>query len=640
MKKIFNIFSVISLIAMMVFTACDPLEDVYDELDAVDTGIEKAIEVSLSSDDYETIADALRELGTAEDSANADFIEANQYFTDEIMGADNVPYYLMETYGSYGLNSSAEVTFNYNGEVPADLAVYTEAEEYELSNADYNLGGFEIGATKYFFPSKPASLYLVDILNQTITTAQDGDIMLMTYMESDVKPTIDTTETQDIAIYTESFPNEDDLGTFTSININGEQDWEWASYGDGCAKMSGYGGEALDNQNLLVSANISLADVEEVKLNFNHAINYMGDEYWDQLSVLITDDYNEATPIDSPWDELTIPNWTTGASWSFENSGDIDLTAYAGENIRIAFLYTSSTENAATWEIGDVFVEMPGSASVIGADPSEVSVFYAFDGSTWEAVEDVYYLTGADYDAMGAPGNYDNFSSSELPSAYLPAFVEYMYPTLGNDYARTIIYKFYNGSGTVRLGTTFTKSDGEWESSYDYIAEETQRFLVAGSMGNWIFDPTVSFEMGSTDYAMVVEEVKSSLGSDYIDSYGTAEYYSGASSYYSNFDLRISKREEYDPTTFEGLSEDEATTIIISRLAEAMQYLLQNKYPDATPQVSGVDVHYFVTFESYNNDFSRSTWVADMQCITAGNVPQFELVDNTFTRDGEAVVVE
>jgi len=639
MKKITSIFSYLALAGVVFFSSCNPNEEIYDELDAVDTGFEKHIEVTLSSSNYQDIADMARANGTSEDSLIADKIEANEYFTEEILAADYVPYYLNETYGSYGLMSSAQVSFNYNGSVPEELTMYTEAEEYELGNADYNLAGFEVGVTKYFFPDQPADVYLSSVLDETIENPQENDILLVSYMESDVNPTIDTTDTQDISVYEEGFPNEGDFGTFTPLNISGDQEWYWQSYGDGCATMAGYDGGAQPNEDMLISDPVSLEGIEEVKLNFSQAVNYMNDGYWDQLKVLITDDYNSDDPVSSDWEELTVPNWPPGSDWSFYESGDIDLTAYAGQTIHIAFFYTSSTENACTWEIGDVNILTPGEASVEGAEPFETVTYFTFDGDSWGETEDVYFLNAADYNQMGDPGNYDNFSSSDLPQDYLPKFMDYKYPVAGEGVTKTIVYKFYNGSGTVKLATTFTVDGGEWESSYNYIDQQTQRFLVAGERGHWIFDPTVRFTMANSDYMLIVEAVTANLGNDFVDSYGTAEYYTGASSYYGNFDLRISQRVEFDPETFEGLSEEEAKDEIIRRLELALQYLLQSKFPDAVPQVSGVDVHYIVTFDSYNNDFTRSTWVADMKCVEAGNPPQFELTDNTFMQDGNPVVV-
>lgn len=634
MKKITSIFSYLLLATVILFTACNPNEEIYDELDEVDTGLQKEIEVTLTSTDYQNIADlAYEDATTPEDSSKAAFIESNQYFNDDIPAADYVPYYLEDTYGAYGLNSSAEVTFDYNTQLPEEFEQYTTAEEYELEDADYILAGPQVGAAQYFFPDKPAEQLLPDVLAETVSDAAENDIVLVSYEQSDVN--FDTASSQGGVIYEEDFfPEEDNLGSFTAYNVSGEQDWFWQSYGEGCATMNGYDGSDQENQNLLVSSEISLEDVEEVKMNFSQAVNYMDEGFWDQLQVVITDDYNPDSPIDSPWDELTVPNWPPGNNWDFYPSGNIDLSSYIGSTVRIAFFYTSSTENACTWEVGDVQV-----LSAEEPDTQTIETFYQFDGAEWATIDDVYYLNAHDYDEMGSPGQYDNFSGSDLPKDYLLNFVEAKYPLAQNEVSKTIVYKFYNGSNTIKLASTFTAENGEWTSSFNYIDQTTQRFLVAEKRGKWIFDPTVRFEMVSTDYQYVVDAVQAEYGSEFVDDFGTGEFYTGANSYYNNFDIRISERLDYEPETFEGLSDEEANNLIHQRLVLAMQLLLENKYPEAVPQVSGVDVHYIVTFESYNNDFSRSTWVADMVCVSAGNPPEFELVDNTFMRDGEPVVV-
>ena len=42
------------------------------------------------------------------------------------------------------------------------------------------------------------------------------------------------------------------------------------------------------------------------------------------------------------WEEVTIPNYSTGADNKFVASGDIDLSKFAGKTIQFAFHYKSS----------------------------------------------------------------------------------------------------------------------------------------------------------------------------------------------------------------------------------------------------------------------------------------------------------
>lgn len=56
--------------------------------------------------------------------------------------------------------------------------------------------------------------------------------------------------------------------------------------------------------------------------------------------------------------ELTIPNWFGGTNWTFVNSGNIDLSDYAGKTVHFIFRYTPSGTNAnGTWEVKDFTIK-------------------------------------------------------------------------------------------------------------------------------------------------------------------------------------------------------------------------------------------------------------------------------------------
>lgn len=60
---------------------------------------------------------------------------------------------------------------------------------------------------------------------------------------------------------------------------------------------------------------------------------------------------------DGEWSDVAIPNRGTGTSWTWVSSGDIDLSAYKGKNIKFAFVYKSTESEAATVEIKNVKLE-------------------------------------------------------------------------------------------------------------------------------------------------------------------------------------------------------------------------------------------------------------------------------------------
>lgn len=65
-------------------------------------------------------------------------------------------------------------------------------------------------------------------------------------------------------------------------------------------------------------------------------------------------------------DNVTTATWTTlnaewseGKSWTFVNSGKIDLKDYVGKKVRLAFAYKSTSECAPTIEVKNVSVTEP-----------------------------------------------------------------------------------------------------------------------------------------------------------------------------------------------------------------------------------------------------------------------------------------
>ena len=252
---------------------------------------------------------------------------------------------------------------------------------------------------------------------------------------------------------------------------------------------------------------------------------------------------------------------------------------------------------------------------------SNLSEYYRFDGSVWAPFEvdlpdgvSVYELSADDYDSMGEnsgqPGKYNDFDSSIPPENYLDKFLSINFPYAVEGDKIAVVYNYYSG-GIEKRADEYTLTNGVWQP-YESVVEKTDQFIHTGVDG-WLFDPSVVFKMVSSDYQIIVDDVKSKFGDEYVDSYGTAEFYYGAGSYYSNFDFRDGKWNSSAFATWqdalkEGISES----------------LLPNKFPDAVAQVSGVDVLYKVTFDTYDGGYDQYTYV--FQCTKSGPNPEFEFV--------------
>ena len=101
----------------------------------------------------------------------------------------------------------------------------------------------------------------------------------------------------------------------------------------------------------LVSPVIDLTDKQNAVLTFSHAGKFFTNVAEEaQLLVKLEADGAE-------WAPVAIPNHVTNENFDWVESGDIDLSAYNNEKIRIAFRYSNTEANkGGTWEIKNVVV--------------------------------------------------------------------------------------------------------------------------------------------------------------------------------------------------------------------------------------------------------------------------------------------
>ncbi|HOP03954.1 MAG TPA: DUF5689 domain-containing protein [Tenuifilaceae bacterium] len=150
-----------------------------------------------------------------------------------------------------------------------------------------------------------------------------------------------------------------DLGSFSRYNILGTQAWKWTDYDDGCAVMSGFEGGNFANEDWLVSPAIDLTGRNNVVMNIKEAINYINPATGlNDMQILVSSDYQGGDPTASgTWTALSGFNRPAGNNWTFVESGNIDMSAYDGETIYVAFKYISNSTKAASWEVTKVQLE-------------------------------------------------------------------------------------------------------------------------------------------------------------------------------------------------------------------------------------------------------------------------------------------
>ena len=623
MKKILLYLPII----MLTFWSCDQMDEIYDDLDKnVVVPYSESIEYLFTSADYKLASQAALVVATnASDSALATSIEKDMAFNDLYTASNFVGPILAANFPALNLTSVALVTYNVETGTSEAHLPYLDADDYELDVDDYNSVGGLTEIKGYFIPSSLPDASIPGILATEIASPEADDIVMVTYKYYDVEPTDSLSSVEIFAEDFSEYANYDSIGSngWSQVEEVGAREWTAREYsGNVYAQYSSYGSDE-ENVSWLISPEIELGDNNN-KLTFDVNIGYYTHS---GLQVLISEDFDGSNFGTATWDDITsdftIPTEPTNDYGDFASAGLVDLD-YSGD-IYIAFKYTGDGANSetTTYQIDNIVV-----TSGIEDLSDEYNVYYEYSGTAWSMSDDVKAIQPVEYDAMGSPGKYNNFSSSAAPENYLPQFLASYYPYAQEGDVKTISYRYYSG-GTVTMLDDYVYESGVWKV-VSSIVENTDQYIY--SPVGWVFDPTVKFTMIASDYALITVSVLADNPSyGYTD--GSREFYYGSVSKYANFDLRISKRDEFSIPGFDGLTDADAIALMWERMPEAINLMLTLKYPDAVTAVSGIDVHYFVTFYTYENDLSSNYYTIEFQCTKAG--PSSE-----FTQIGDIEIVE
>lgn len=156
-------------------------------------------------------------------------------------------------------------------------------------------------------------------------------------------------------IFSESFANGQGNFTIQDVNLSSGLNYVWthdATYH--CMKASAYAsGQNHESESWLVSPVIDLSSVTTATLKIDHAVNKAQPQ--GALFVMVSTNYSGDFAA-ATWNELNISAWPEGTSWTFVSATG-DLTSYVGQNVAIAFKYTSTNTASATWEVKNFVVE-------------------------------------------------------------------------------------------------------------------------------------------------------------------------------------------------------------------------------------------------------------------------------------------
>ncbi|MCK9421179.1 MAG: choice-of-anchor J domain-containing protein [Bacteroidales bacterium] len=179
--------------------------------------------------------------------------------------------------------------------------------------------------------------------------------ILINYKTDGTPPAATATTPNAYIINSENF-NSGTFGTWTQMTTAGDTSWiidmTHGVGGTPCTKASGYFNSANHLTEMwLISPALNLNHYTNGIFNFQTAKNYTGPI----LEVLISNDYNgTGTPDEFTWIPLSAT--LSPGGWAWTSSGNIDISAYSGQSVYLAFKFSSTDTESATWEVDDILV--------------------------------------------------------------------------------------------------------------------------------------------------------------------------------------------------------------------------------------------------------------------------------------------
>ncbi|MDA3818759.1 MAG: choice-of-anchor J domain-containing protein [Prolixibacteraceae bacterium] len=595
----------ITLALMIAFSSCNMVNPLEEELDEIGNDFNQEINYTLTDDDYNALNDHI----LYRDSSNveiADFIVANKYLTNEIPSTEYLPI-LLEVLWPNLEGAKANITFNFNGEAPAELTKIAAAKSYTIDHSDYEKIDSTLGFLNYFAPPYIPGNYIPNILKHNVKYEGTPDTVVVEYQYSDNQVKVDFTK-QINAEFSEFF-DDSNLGLFEKIDLKGSQSWKYVPKDNGAALINGYDDKIFDNEDWLISPVIDLTEVTNTHLRLKHNVRYYENE---SLQLLVTTDINSPAK-EANWSDYQINNPGTEID-EYVYSNFYNLTSYDGKKIKIALKYTSSADasKAPEWSVSEIMVGNYDYKVVGGGNNYFVQHYYQFDSinAKWLPIEDITRLNKNDFEKFDLPAN--AFSESLPAKDYISEFADEFYPNASVEDEVYFVYDYDDGS-IHTIADKLKKTETGWLSTYSYVQEVTEPYRRTN--GTWKFDPSEILEMGEEDYQIIIDYVNSvpEYAEKNTSEFENSEYYFGASAYFGNFDTR--------PGSF---SDDFSSWEEAIKTA-LLEGFLPNKYPNATKFVNGVEVFYYITFETYNG--ARQNYTCIFGVSKDAPNPEFYLIE-------------
>lgn len=489
MKKLIYLIMVLGF----VFTSCEPMEDIYADLDAQEEVITGAVEITLTADDY------TKELS---DGGYFEFSYPNFGSIDQ--AKELIPAYLTGTYPVWGEGSLANVSFNIYNPIRVDNYTVTSSD-YEALNKSHLSSNNDINdffTYKFSQADKGSYVKLTynSLAEQIPYTLSDDDFALVGnggYDNFDIRTGKGEEDIEVRRVKIEEIL----LNNFPNTPVNQKYLVSYAAFNNS------YDNVVLDmllefdgtNYNMVTGTEYKLTSADIDLVSAELADTYSGPA----ANVGQYRSFDRRTSSDNYWsDEMLVDAFDVVLK-------NLDPNAVEGSKYAVTFVvYDGSThdENMLLQLNGGSYGKLPDSLI-------EETVLYALTDK-WDVP---FTLVTEDYTEMGQ--SYPNFSDEDLAWYRMAIFFESQFPyaEAGDMTAVSYVLREDGENNTEYVNFVF---DGTVFNAIPSVVENSIKFGHDGTV--WQPDNTIKYTLTTADY----------------DSLGTEYGYPG---YYDNIDVREGK---------------------------------------------------------------------------------------------------
>lgn len=654
--------------ALALFTACDEnsWNDDLDGFKVPEIGSSTTASYTLTDADYTQISGYASSATTEEEKAELAAVGTNKAFVSEAQAQKLITLFLANASNNFFVKnngSSINVSYRVSGEQNAvATAINASTKRYTVSEEDYIAAyGSDDNYIDAFSPATPASRSVPALLKAQFPDAQNGQYAVVTYNQASQNPIFGNvggdTPTYEITSALTDLAEGDGVdvtGYVTAIDARG------FVLTDNAGSILCYQASGFNTDNVSIGDVVSIsAEVGAYNKGFQIAITdgsytvegsskytypapkeYTG-AMIDQAITRTDNEFCEyvtfigTVKVSGNYTNILVDGATNAQASPYQATSAIKAQLTDGAQVRITGYFCSISGgryfNVVITDVTPVGKAGKPHRAPAAPVPSEVvNALYLFNGTSWSASSDAVVLQPADYTAMGQ--SYGNLSNN-LPAQLLPIYLKTKYPYAQTDDTKVVAYLYYANKETSYRATEFVFDGSEWAINSDTETVTTQ-FVKKNN--NWNFDPSVTLylpyarntEPSYTVYMACVnwvfDNISKPMGgtslkaptaaeaAPFIDYRGNAEFYSGASAFYGNVDVRSTTALNNAPagyTGYDGLSSEQITELVKERFCyEVMPGALKALYPEAKP-VDGIDVKYTITFTAYedggvNNEYT------------------------------------